>query len=69
MCGKEKAMLKRLTVLIAVMLGAVIMLSGCETTRGLEATVKGMGTDLYNGFYSSAGFVQSADSWMKKNLW
>ncbi len=57
------------TVVLCVMLGFLVCLSGCETTAGaasgLAYTIEGAGKDTVNIF----GALSGIDSWMRKNLW
>lgn len=64
--------MKRRYVLL-VLLAAIIYLSGCQTAAGtakglacgVENTAEGIGKDVY----ATGGFLESVDSWIKKNLW
>jgi len=68
---KGVKMLKKTCAL--VLLGTLLMLGGCETAigagkgfaGGVASTAEGVGKDTCNLF----GAIQSADAWIRKNLW
>ncbi len=64
-------MIKKFAILI--LLGAFLLLSGCETAAGvtkglaggIHSTAEGVGKDSWNLFQA----MKAADNWMRKNLW
>jgi len=57
------------TMLFAVLMLMVLLVSGCETAKGfatgIGSTAEGVGKDSYNLW----NFLKSADNWLDKNLW
>ena len=59
--------------IVFIVLAVVLLLSGCETTKGLgkgavsgvASTAEGIGKDSY----STWKFILAADNWIKDNLW
>ena len=47
---------------LAVLLLCIVIMSGCETTRGLA---QGIAKDTKN----TGGVILKVDDWIKKNLW
>lgn len=56
-------------VLFAVLIFAVLSVSGCETAKGfasgIGSTAEGIGKDSYNLWT----WMKQADGWVDKNLW
>ena len=59
----------RTTLFFCVIMLSALMLSGCETTKGVAvgvgATAMGIGKDAKNTWHG----IVKADDWIKKNLW
>lgn len=52
-------------VSIVIFLG-VLLLSGCETTKGVA---NGIGEGVSKDSKAVCGWVKKADTWIKDNLW
>lgn len=49
-------------ILSAALMVTVLLVSGCETTKGLARGISQDSQDLWN-------FLKQADDWVKENLW
>ena len=62
-------MLKSRRILAAVLLTAIVLITGCNTAKGfgtgVAATTKGAAEDA-KGFWQG---LAKLDDWMRKNLW
>ncbi len=53
-------------VLLSVLLSFIVLVGGCETTKGIVTGVaEGMPKDVKNTWEG----IKKADTWMRKNLW
>jgi len=51
---------------LAVLLLCIVIMSGCETTKGLaQGLAQGIAKDTKN----TGGVILKVDDWIKKNLW
>jgi len=68
-CGKRKVRMAKPILLAVVCLVGSILISGCETTKGVAvgvgATAVGVGKDAKTAWDG----IKKADEWVKKNLW
>lgn len=66
-------MIKKIGILLYLLVCFIILLSGCETTKGIahsvgyavDSTAKGVTKDAKD-FWSA---ILKVDSWMKEELW
>lgn len=71
--GKRGGRMRSKVGIAVILFVLVIFIAGCETTKGvgkgvaggIGATAKGIGKDSYNLWQ----FIQTSDSWIKKNMW
>lgn len=62
--------MKRKSILISIfLLQIIILLSGCETTKSLAGSIRGIAEGITKDAKNAWKTIAKADDWMRENLW
>jgi predicted small secreted protein len=66
---REAALRRKKNVPAYLLLATLLFSSGCGTAGGAYATIQDIGKGISQDARSAYSFIQTADRWMRKNLW